>query len=178
MPGGMKKSSSSVGRASAAATAAAASGSSNVGAKGGSKAVTGSGSAAQASEATTGSGGNTAAPAGANAARPNSLLSAGITVELPEDVAAAAAAAAVAAAAATAAMGCQHTGFMSLKLKGGGDLPPKKVMLHGELPASLLKFTDKELHLGPVPLHEEQTVLVHLQNTGSTDAAYRVSLVV
>lgn len=34
-----------------------------------------------------------------------------------------------------AALGCQHTGFMSLKLKGGADAAPKKVMLLGELPA-------------------------------------------
>lgn len=34
-----------------------------------------------------------------------------------------------------AALGCQQTGFMSLKLKGGADAAPKKVVLLGELPA-------------------------------------------
>lgn len=40
-----------------------------------------------------------------------------------------------AAVADAAALGCQQTGFMTLKLKGGADVAPKKVMLLGELPA-------------------------------------------
>jgi hypothetical protein len=64
---------------------------------------------------------------------------------------------------------------MTLTLKGGGDVPPKKVMLYGELPASLMKFAVKEINLGPVPLFEQQTSLVQVKNMGSTDAAYRVS---
>jgi hypothetical protein len=91
-----------------------------------------------------------------------------ITVELP-------AGAAASAPVAAAAVGCTHTGYLVLKLRGGGDVPPKKVMLYGELPASLLKFTVKEIILGPVPLFEQQTTLVQIRNMGSTDAAYRVS---
>jgi hypothetical protein len=64
---------------------------------------------------------------------------------------------------------------MTLNLRGGGDVPSKKVMLYGELPPSLLKFTAKEINLGPIPLWEQQTALVQIKNTGSTDAAYRVS---
>jgi len=92
-----------------------------------------------------------------------------ITVELPADAVAPPPAAA-------ASVGCQHTGYMTLKLKGGGDVPPKKVMLYGELPASMLKFASKELNLGPVPLFEQQTTLVQVKNAGSTDAAFRVSV--
>lgn len=40
-----------------------------------------------------------------------------------------------AAVADAASLGCQQTGFMSLKLKGGADAAPKKVMLLGEMPA-------------------------------------------
>jgi hypothetical protein len=92
--------------------------------------------------------------------------SSSITVELP---------AGAAAAAAPAAVGFQHTGYMTLTLKGGGDVPPKKVMLYGELPASLMKFAVKEINLGPVPLFEQQTALAQIKNLGSTDAAYGVS---
>lgn len=91
-----------------------------------------------------------------------------ITVQLP-------AGAAASAPVAAGAVGCTHMGYLVLKLRGGGDVPPKKVMLYGELPASLLKFTVKEINLGPVPLFEQQTTLVQIKNMGSTDAAYRVS---
>lgn len=94
--------------------------------------------------------------------------SSSITVELPADMS-------PAAPAAASAVGCQHTGYMTLQLRGGGDMPCKKVMLYGELPPSLLKFTAKEINLGPIPLCEQQTALVQIKNTGSTDAAYRVS---
>lgn len=80
-----------------------------------------------------------------------------------------------AAAAPASAVGCQHTGYMTLNLRGGGDVPSKKVMLYGELPPTLLKFTAKEINLGPIPLWEQQTALVQIKNAGSTDAAYRVS---
>lgn len=90
-----------------------------------------------------------------------------ITVELPAESAAPAPAAA-------SAVGCQHTGYMTLKLKGGGDVPPKKVLLYGELPASMIKFAAKELNLGHVPLFEQQAAMVQLKNVGSTDAAFRV----
>jgi hypothetical protein len=94
--------------------------------------------------------------------------SSSITVELPAEPA-------PAAAAAAAAVGCQHTGFMTLKLKGGGDVCPKRVVLFGELPASQLKIAVKEVNVGPVPLFEQQMVLVQIKNAGSTDATFRVS---
>ncbi|KAF6261116.1 hypothetical protein COO60DRAFT_1637017 [Scenedesmus sp. NREL 46B-D3] len=77
-------------------------------------------------------------------------------------------------AAAAAMAGCQHTGFMTLKLKGGADAAPKKVMLHGELPVGLLKFKEKEINLGAVPLGCQQTFVAQLKNVGSADASYRV----
>lgn len=89
-----------------------------------------------------------------------------ITVQLPSEAAADPAAAAV---------GCQHTSFMTLKLKGGADSAPKKVMLHGELPAGMLKFKEKEVNLGPVPLGCQQTAVVQLKNAGIAEASYRVS---
>eukprot|EP00878_Enallax_costatus_P027731 GHUV01029880.1.p1 GENE.GHUV01029880.1~~GHUV01029880.1.p1 ORF type:complete len:262 (+),score=98.63 GHUV01029880.1:1719-2504(+) len=82
-----------------------------------------------------------------------------------------------AAVADAAALGCQHTGFMTLKVKGGADVAPKKVMLLGELPAGLLKFKEKEVNLGPVPLHEQQTSVVQLKNYGNAEASFRVRCV-
>lgn len=38
----------------------------------------------------------------------------------------------------------------------------------------LLKFKEKEVNLGPVPLHEQQTVVVQLKNHGVAEASYRV----
>jgi hypothetical protein len=91
-----------------------------------------------------------------------------LMVQLPPDAGAEAAAAA-------AAVGCQHTGFMTLKLKGGADAAPKKVMLHSELPVGLLKFKEKEINLGAVPLGCQQTFVAQLKNAGNADASFRVS---
>jgi len=71
---------------------------------------------------------------------------------------------------------CQQLSFMKLMLKGGGDAPPK-VVLHGELPAGLLKFREKEVNMGPVPLHQQQTVVVQLKNAGADDALQGMSSV-
>jgi hypothetical protein len=90
-----------------------------------------------------------------------------LMVQLPPDLGADTAAAET--------VGCQHTGFMTLKLRGGADAAPKKVMLHGELPVGLLKFKDKEINLGAVPLGCQQTFVVQLKNVGNADASYRVS---
>lgn len=92
-----------------------------------------------------------------------------LMVQLPPDAGAEAAAAAAAAS-------CQHTGFMTLKLKGGADAAPKKVMLHGELPVGLLKFKEKEINLGAVPLGCQQTFVAQLKKVGNADASYRVSV--
>lgn len=158
-----KSGSSSAGRSGAAAKAAAAAA---VGGQSPSKHTpadrTASSKAAAAAADSRGPSG-----AGSSASIPTNTSS--ITVELPAGMA-------PLAPAAASAVGCQHTGYMTLNLKGGGDVPPKKVMLYGELPASLLKFATKEINLGPVPLFEQQTALVQIRNTGSTDAAYRVSL--
>jgi hypothetical protein len=91
-----------------------------------------------------------------------------LMVQLPPDAGAEAEAAAASA-------GCQHTGFMTLKLKGGADAAPKKVMLHGELPVGLLKFKEKEINLGAVPLGCQQTFVAQLKNVGNADASFRVS---
>jgi hypothetical protein len=91
-----------------------------------------------------------------------------LMVQLPPDAGAEAAAVA-------AAVGCQHTGFMTLKLKGGADAAPKKVMMHGELSVGLLKFKEKEINLGAVPLGCQQTFVAQLKNTGNADASFRVS---
>jgi len=98
---------------------------------------------------------------------PTAKVSGAIAVELPPH--------AEGMAAASDTVSCQQISFMKLMLKGGGDAPPKKVMLHGELPAGLLKFREKEVNLGPVPLHQQQTVVVQLKNAGTDDAAFRVS---
>ena len=51
---------------------------------------------------------------------------------------------------------------------------PKRVLLHGELPMGLLKFTEKDLDLGPVPVGVRQGAVVLLRNIGTGNAAFRV----
>lgn len=67
-------------------------------------------------------------------------------------------------------------GHMTLKLKEGAEAP-MRVHLHGELPAGVLKFKERELNLGPVPVGVPQTVVVQIKNSGAGDAAYRVCTV-
>eukprot|EP00775_Hariotina_reticulata_P012144 gene12144-12282_t len=125
------------------------------------KAVTsGRASPAMSAGAASGNGGN-------SALSPLRNVSGAIAVELPPH-------AAEELASGVDSVTCQQTSFMKLMLKGGGDAPPKKVVLHGELPAGLLKFREKEVNLGPVPLHHQQTMVVQLKNTGTDDAAFRV----
>ncbi|KAF8055917.1 CFAP47 [Scenedesmus sp. PABB004] len=76
---------------------------------------------------------------------------------------------------AVAALGCQHSGFMTLRLRGGGDAAPKQVALHGELAVGELRFRERELDLGPVPLHERVGAVVALRNAGAADAAFKVT---
>lgn len=164
-----KTGSSSAGRSGAAAKAAAAATADGSQSPSKRTAAAGSGlAAAAASGKAAAAVADNKGPSGAGSTASIPTNTSSITVELPAGMA-------PLAPAAASAVGCQHTGYMTLKLKGGGDVPPKKVMLYGELPASLLKFAAKEINLGPVPLFEQQTALVQIKSTGSTDAAYRVS---
>ena len=44
----------------------------------------------------------------------------------------------------------------------------------GNCSCRLLKFKEKEVSLGPVPLHEQQTTVVQLKNYGNAEASFRV----
>ncbi|KAI8473771.1 MAG: hypothetical protein J3K34DRAFT_497953 [Monoraphidium minutum] len=68
--------------------------------------------------------------------------------------------------------GLMQTAVMTLRLKGGADVP-QRVSLVGELPGSCLKLRDKEVALGPVPVGEPRTAVVTLRNAGSREAAFR-----
>lgn len=80
------------------------------------------------------------------------------------------------AAAAAAAPGesLMQTGVVTLRLTGGADVP-QRVALVGELPGGCLKPREKEVSLGAVPVGEPQTATLTLRNTGSREAAFRVS---
>jgi hypothetical protein len=67
-----------------------------------------------------------------------------------------------------------QSGFMTCRLRGGGDALPKRVLLHGELRMGLLKFKEKDLDLGPVPVGVRQGAVVLLRNIGTGNAAFRV----
>jgi hypothetical protein len=62
---------------------------------------------------------------------------------------------------------------MTLRLKGGADVP-QRVALVGELPSGCLRAREKEVALGPVPVGERQAAVVTLRNSGSGEAAFRV----
>jgi hypothetical protein len=79
----------------------------------------------------------------------------------------------VAAAAVAGDEGLMQTAVMTLRLKGGADVP-QRVALVGELPGGCLRLKEKELALGAVPVGERQAAVVTLRNSGTREAAFRV----
>ena len=87
--------------------------------------------------------------------------------------AAAAAGEAAAADDAAAAAPLVQTGALTLRLRGGADVP-QRVACNGELPGGVLRPREKEVSLGPAPVGEHQVAIVTLRNAGTGEAAFRV----
>ena len=67
-----------------------------------------------------------------------------------------------------------QTAAMVLHARGGGS-SPQRVSLVAELPGGSLRFKEKEVAAGPVPVGEKQVLVLQIRNNGDGEGAFRVS---